>query len=130
MVLWLGGDDAEKSRALESFIARRQPTALLFGSYGVVRHLRPLLQRGAVRVPQDLSVIHFDQCPDTEVWLEGIKPCVVEIPVRQMGRSLARLAREIADGRTVDRVTTLPCEIRTGATTASAPAEQLKTLVS
>jgi DNA-binding LacI/PurR family transcriptional regulator len=68
--------------------------------------------------------MHFDQCPETEHWLEGLKPSLVEIPVREMGRSLARLAREIADGRTVERVTKLPCHIRPGTSTAPRLAER------
>ncbi len=121
LVLWLGGDDKEKSDALEQFIARRRPTALLFGSYGVVRHLRPLIRSGLVRVPRDLSVVHFDQCADTKIWLEDVKPTVVEIPVRGMGRQLALLAREIADGKEVAKVTKLPCELRWGESTMAVP---------
>jgi LacI family transcriptional regulator len=120
MVLWLAGDDAVKSRSIERFIERRRPTALLFASYGVVRHLQPLLRSGRLRVPEDLSIVHFDQCPETQVWLEGLTPTVVEIPVREMGRHLAHLARELADGREVAKVTKLPCEIRPGSSVVPA----------
>lgn len=121
LVLWLSGDDDAKSRAIGEFLDHRQPTALLFGGYAVVQHLRPLLRAGRVRVPQDLSVIHFDQCPETQSWLQGLRPSIVEIPVREMGRRLARMARAFADGEDMAAVTKLPCNLRHGDTVAVVP---------
>lgn len=123
-VLWLEGSDAEKTASLERFYERFSPTALVFGSYGGVRHLQPLVRAGRIRVPHDCSVIHFDQCPATEFWLEGTKPSVIQIPVVEMGRTVAQLARDIADQRPVEQTVKLSCRIRIAESTAPHLAER------
>lgn len=119
LVLWLPGVEEPARRDLfERYLDRAKPTALLFGSYSVVRYLAPLVRAGRVRVPQDLSVVHFDQHPETQNWLGGVKPTVLSLPLREMGRRLAHMARRIADRQEVPAVTDLPCALVEGGSVA------------
>lgn len=114
MVCWLSGDDHEQQAdALMRYLDRRQPTALLFGSWVFVQALAPLVRAGKVRVPQDLSVVTFDQHPNLEMWL-GVRPTTLALPLLDMGRELAQLARNLTHQEDVSPVTTLPCELITG----------------
>jgi DNA-binding LacI/PurR family transcriptional regulator len=72
-----------------------------------------LVRRGRISVPRDLSIVHFDQNPDVPQWI-GAKTTTVAIPLREMGRTLAKLARQISEGQQVASETTLPCELVIG----------------
>ena len=112
LVLWLAGqDDESRSAAMEEYLERHQPTALLLGSSLLAHALGPLVRAGRVRIPGDLSVITFDQAPVVEMLLGGIRPTTMALPLAEMGRRLALLARDLSDGKAVDPLTLLPCEL-------------------
>ncbi len=118
-LLWLGGDDEEKGAALlQNFIDRTKPTALLFGSAGGARFLGPLVRSGQLKLPRDLSVIHFDQNPQCEHWL-GLKPAVVRLPLEEMGSRLAVLARDLVEGKEAPAGLRLPCTLDDGESLAA-----------
>jgi DNA-binding LacI/PurR family transcriptional regulator len=114
LVLWSnpGADGAaEETRA---YLQRRQPTALLMGNYASVWPLKPLIDAGHLRVPDDLSVVTFDQYPNSAYYLNGAQPAVVRLPLERMGQELAALARRLTDGQPVPTVTSFPCELVPG----------------
>ncbi len=114
MVAWLRlRDDADTASQVEHFLDRRQPTALIFGSWVLVPHFAPLVKSGRIVVPRDLSVVTFDQHPGLSNWL-GVKPTCIALPLMEMGRQLARMARALATGQTIDPSTTLPCNLVEG----------------
>ena len=115
LVLWLSGDsDAANADLLQRYLDRRQPTALIFGSWAWAKVMAPLTRSGRISVPRDLSVITFDQQPALETWLGHVKPTVLAIPLVEMGRRLALMARDLASGLPVNPVTTLACELILG----------------
>ncbi len=115
--LWLRPGEDEQAALLEYF-NRAKPTAVVVGSFAPLHHLAPLVQSGKIRVPHDVSVVNFDQHPECAGWLGGIKPTVVELPLREMGRRLAGMARAIVDGNEVAPLTCLPCTLSQGASVA------------
>ena len=115
LVLWLSGkDDEQRTQMMQRFLQRQKPTALLLGSWVLVQALAPLVRAGQLRVPQDLSVITFDQHPSIEMWL-GVRPTMMALPLAEMVRRLAHMARDrAAADKPIDPVTTLPCDLVEG----------------
>lgn len=114
MVLWL--EDHLASDAvdrLQRYLDRRKPTALLLSSWVLMAPLSELIRSGKLVVPRDLSVISFDQHQSMPLWL-GVKPTTVNMPLLEMGRHLAHMARNVAEGRPVEPMVTLPCPIVEG----------------
>jgi LacI family transcriptional regulator len=107
--------EGEHTATLARFVRELRPTALLLGNFWPLQYLAPLVAAGELRVPQDVSVVTFDQHPDNGRWLGGIEPTVVELPLREMGRRLAEMAREVVDGKPLARTTSLACTLREGA---------------
>ena len=114
LVHWLEGNGAAQAEHLYRYLEQRRPTALLFGSFGAIEHLSPLIRDGRLRVPQDLSVVTFDQNPDVARWLGDVPPATVALPLVPMGQALAHIARQVADGGTPPPVTALSCELIPG----------------
>ena len=114
MVCWLDRDtEANCAARFEDFLQRRQPTAVLFGSWVLVPCLAYLIQRNRLTVPKDLSVITFDQHPNVSTWL-NCQPTCLKMPLVEMGKRLARMAQEVTSGRTLEPITELPCELVIG----------------
>ncbi len=117
-VLWLRPDEDHQA-ALTDYFARSRVSA-------VRRQLRAAAQPGAARArgehsrARDVAIISFDQHPESAAWLGGVKPTIVELPLREMGRRLAQMARAIVDGKEVARTTTLPCTLSHGASVEAA----------
>ncbi|HYO08387.1 MAG TPA: GntR family transcriptional regulator [Tepidisphaeraceae bacterium] len=135
LTLWLGNpsisaadptDDARlrepQSEVLRKFLDREHPTALLVTGWAhMMQALAPLVASGRVRVPQELSVVTFDQHPNTAAWLGGVAPATLVIPLGEMGRRLAQMARAIHEGREVAGTTLVPCDFTPGQSTAPPP---------
>jgi LacI family transcriptional regulator len=116
LVLWLRwGDRAEQVDRLRRYLKRCRPTAIVCGSCWPLEFLADLIAAGEVRVPDDLSVINFDQHRRAKEWLGGVAPTTLALPLRAMGRKVAEMAREIVDGRAVPSATLLPCDWVEGA---------------
>ena len=91
---------ADRVQLLEQFIKRQRVTAILFSEAKLASLLGPSVQRGEIRVPQDLSFISFDQTyEDYRAWLGNIRPTVMALPLEQVGRRLGELAVQIFRGQ-------------------------------
>lgn len=110
MVLWLPPEPAtEGFETLRAYLARRKPTAVLFGCCWAAAYMQRMTNAGQLRVPEDLSVVVFDQHPEVVHWLGGVRPTTMELPARPMGRLLATMARQLAEGREAPRESVLSC---------------------
>lgn len=116
LVLWLRwGDRANQVERLRRYLKRCKPTAVVCGTCWPIDFLGDLIKAGELRVPDELSVVTFDQHPRCKEWLGGVDPAVLALPLRAMGRKLAEAARAIVDGEPVDRTTLIPCDFTEGA---------------
>jgi DNA-binding LacI/PurR family transcriptional regulator len=113
LVCWIKPEDIGNPIYIEKFLNRQNPTAVLFGNFGAAWGLAGPVKAGKIRIPQDLSVVNFDQNPDVESWL-GTKPTTLAIPLKQMGHHLAKSARALAEGKHVDPIVELPCDLLIG----------------
>jgi DNA-binding LacI/PurR family transcriptional regulator len=119
LVLWLSGSDpAANADLLRRYLDRRRPSALIFGSWAWAQAMAPLTRHGQLSIPRDLSIVTFDQQPTVETWLGHVRPTVVSIPLAEMGRRLAFMARDLAAGNPVAPVTTLACALMPGESVA------------
>jgi len=116
-VRWLLPEE-DHAVALLNHIERFGLTAVVAGSFAPLKSLAPLVHSGKIRIPRDLSVVSFDQHPESAAWLGGVRPTTVELPLRAMGRRLAEMARQIVEGETVQS-TYLPCTLSAGASVAT-----------
>ena len=94
---------------------RHQPTALVAGNFSTTEVVGRLARRGRLRVPEDLSLICFDQHPDAAAWL-NTTPTTVALPLIGYGRHVAAAARALADGGEVPSLRRLPFELLRGRT--------------
>jgi DNA-binding LacI/PurR family transcriptional regulator len=115
LCFWVDADESAASNVdrLQRYLDKTQPTALAFANFGAMIPLRELIRRGKISVPRDLSTVNLDQCPDVADWL-GVQPTHVAIPLRDMGRELARIGRCIVDNQPVPLATVLPCVLHEG----------------
>lgn len=115
LVCWVSPQEGNNHAIIERFLSRNKPTACLFGNFGAVLGLRGLITQGKIRVPDDLSLVTFDQSPYVQEWL-NVEPTILAIPLREMGRHLAKSARAVAEGQTVEPIVKLPCTLKIGQT--------------
>ena len=117
LVLWLPAEPTpEAVDAFQRYLARQKPTAILFGCCWAVAYVQQIVASGQLRVPDDLSVVTFDQHPEAKRWLGGIRPTTVELPLRSIGRTVAAMARQIVERREVPAATALQCVFSPGET--------------
>jgi DNA-binding LacI/PurR family transcriptional regulator len=77
--------------------------------------LANLVKENRLRIPEDLSIVHFDQNPECLRWFENVEPTAVTIPLRAMGMKLAHMAREISDKPDqVPSSVAVPCGLQEG----------------
>jgi LacI family transcriptional regulator len=116
MALWLDTphDSPQAVEQLEHYLARRRPTAIVLSSWVVMQAIWPLVRDRGLVIPRDLSVVSFDQHPSMPMWLGNVKPTTVNMPLAEMGRHLAQMARQLSDGKAIDPLVTLPCPLIAG----------------
>lgn len=115
LVLWLAFDEGQQNvERFQAYLDREKPSALVFGSAWHLRTLGPLVRAGKIRIPQDLSIVTFDQHYSDHLAYLGLRPTVVELPLREMGKRLARMARDIIENKPVPTATFLPCDLVEG----------------
>ena len=115
LTLWLSNEPNEESaRMLEAFIADKHPTALIFGGGQSAANMQWLTTSQKIRVPDDLSVIAFDPDPRNEARMGGVRVTTIELPLHEIGRTVAAMARSLAEGRSVAAATALPCHMIEG----------------
>ena len=120
LVLWLSSSQQQsQTDRLAHYLHQQRPTAVLFGCFAAVKFLAPLVASGSLRVPQDLSVVNFDQHAQCAGWLGGVSPTTVALPLHAMGRHLAQMAHEIVEQKQLPAVTQLPCHLVHGDSVAA-----------
>ncbi|MEM1167129.1 MAG: GntR family transcriptional regulator [Planctomycetota bacterium] len=98
----------------KQWVQRNGWTAIISGNLGALHFLGDLQRAGRIRVPDELSLVTFDQVPSAALWLGGVQPDTVEIPLREMGLRAASVLGRLRSGdheRIVERV---PCTLSTG----------------
>lgn len=113
-----GSAAQRQAGALEKYLDQRRPTALILGNRGVTELMREVINCHQLRVPNELSLVSFDQSSDGQVAMDGVPLTTVTIPLRQMGRELARLARNATEGVDPPPCTKLNCDLVEGRSVA------------
>lgn len=110
--LWLdreiGGEGHER---LAKTLQKQCPTAVILGSGGLVRLLGLAAAESGLRVPDDLSVITFDQRVGEPEWMGGKTLTTIALPLIETGRLLAVHVREAAERRLPEKLPVLPCRL-------------------
>jgi LacI family transcriptional regulator len=116
LTLWLETHDTpDAAQQLQRYLERRKPTAVLLSSWVIMQTIWQLVRDGGLSIPRDLSVVSFDQHQSMESWMGHVKPTTVNMPLLEMGRRLALMARQVADGKLTDPTPlTLPCPLSLG----------------
>lgn len=115
LTCWMPTHDREYPERVWDFLQRSRPTALVLGSvWQHVRSLGAIQTRYGLRIPEDLSVVSFDQAWSAYQIYLGIRATVVSLPLEQMGREAARMARQIVEKKQVPLQTRLPCQLLEG----------------
>jgi len=111
----LSEDAAAESTRLLQFLKRQSPTAAVFGLNETLPLTYPLLERGALKIPDDLSIVTStlpSACQDRL----GLMPTYLDTPWVEMGQQTAILARQIVDGLEVPSEIALQCKLVEGDT--------------
>lgn len=103
----------EQAVRTAAYLEKHKPTAIVCASYIMAQVLGEAIRITGHRVPEDLSIITFDQHPHLVDWL-GVRPTVIELPLYAMGRRLARLAIDVHAGQHPIGVTSVTCTLREG----------------
>ena len=119
LVCWLP-EDANEVNAIpvfEQYFKRHKPTAVVCASSAAMLRLGDYCKVSGLKVPDDLSVVTFDQdYPSYQARFgsSDFKPDVVALPLTDMAMSIVEIAQQLADGKTPEGQTDLPCELRAG----------------
>jgi LacI family transcriptional regulator len=105
--------------AVARWLDRTKPTAVLAGSYVGIEMVARAARRLGLSIPGNLSVVALDQHPKAAHWL-GVEPSLAELPLRAMGRQVARTSRALSEGATLPEVVRVPFRIKRGASVAPA----------
>lgn len=115
LVCWLDNDlGPDSSRALAAYLRREKPTALLLSSGFHMETLVRLVDTNGLKIPDDLSVVTFDQQYRINSQFMAVNFATVDLPLREMGRQLARLACDVVGQGSDDRQVQLPCTLTVG----------------
>lgn len=128
LVHWIRRDDprsgsAASMESVAQFIRTRQPTAILAASYQPMMYIDRLCRAGRLNVPADLSVVSFEQSPLNGEW-QNSGWTYVKFPLREMGRTIANLARDLIAGRQNEKHVVLSAELVPGDTVARVKSQQ------
>ncbi len=124
MVHWVARDEpanvsAGAVDALSRYLDRRQPTAVITAAAPPTVCLDRLHRAGRFRVPDDLSIVSFEQDLAADHWLDGLTPTYIKFPLTEMGRQLAEMAAKAVAEEPIPSCTVLPAELVEGQTTIS-----------
>jgi GntR family transcriptional regulator, arabinose operon transcriptional repressor len=113
LICWVAGerDFAGWAEQIQRYLDLYKPTALLLTSGMLVNAMGELQKHTGLQVPRDLSIISFDQVYSDQLAHVGRKLTTIELPLRQMGRTLGQMAREIVEKKPLQRVISLQCEL-------------------
>ena len=100
--------------AFRRYMHEAKPTALYLGASPAAEHIRRLIDLDGLNIPQDISVVTVNQDPKVEAWLGGVKPTIIELPLRETGLKIAEYAVMLAQGKSIPDNTPLPCKLVEG----------------
>lgn len=113
-----GGFEVEDgARAMESLLAER-PDAVFVATDKMAAGVLQVLERAALRVPEDVAVIGFDGVASTGP--DGWRLSTVRQPVEEVADAAVRLLMEQVNGRSEIRTVTLPVDLVLGESTTPA----------
>lgn len=124
MVHWTSPEiDAAGSQAeaaeIERFIKDNRLTAVIPAHGACMRMLDAIVREGRMRVPEDVSVVSFEQDHVARRYLGHADATRVQLPLREMGRHLAGLAKAtVEDGKNESGHIRLPSVLVSGCTVA------------
>ena len=103
-----------------AWLDRHRPTAVVAGSYIPAWAVGEASRSLGLSIPRDLSVVAFDPHPDLATWLGSARPTLVRLPLRAIGRTIARVSRSLAEGADPEAVgrVLVPFETEPGQTLA------------
>ena len=105
---------------LRDYLRKRRPTGLVVGNGMIMEALAQLIQAGDLRVPEDLSIVTFDQTYEIyRGFLGTLRPTVIALPWEQFGRRLVSMACDVAGGEPVAQMPQMPCQLQPGDTVAN-----------
>ncbi|MDO5552557.1 MAG: substrate-binding domain-containing protein [Planctomycetia bacterium] len=96
----------------------KKPTAIILGCSYLAACLRNLCRDDGIRVPEDLSIIVYDQSSEVVDWFGGLKPTTIVFPLEDIGKTLFSHAEKIINNIEVPRETRVACVIDDGTTVA------------
>ncbi|MEM1013584.1 MAG: LacI family DNA-binding transcriptional regulator [Planctomycetota bacterium] len=95
------------------WLERYKPTAVVCGSYSAIEAVGDAAKKIGLSIPRDLSIVAFDPHPMAKQWL-GVKPTLVKLPLRELGREAARKAGPLYEKATLPDVTLVPFKLSPG----------------
>jgi len=119
LVCWITPDASAQETAslLSSYLAKHKPTALLVATTTGMACLGDYSTATGLRIPQDLSVVTFDQ--SFEVYRahfgSTFVPTVVGLPLADIAKTIAKYAMIACDAGTIPAQTELSCSLIEGA---------------
>jgi LacI family transcriptional regulator len=121
LVHWIGrneprGGSAKSQEAMHKFLQTRRPTGLLAGSHLPMLYIEQFCRNGRLAVPDDLSVVSFEQDSVTGQGLAPAGTTYVRFPLCEMGRTIANMARGLVAGETQQQTVLLSAELVPGGT--------------
>ncbi|MEM6391257.1 MAG: LacI family DNA-binding transcriptional regulator [Planctomycetota bacterium] len=120
MVHWVLSDENDPNRLqtatahdevarFKAYLLRAKPTAIVCGSSPLSRLLSLAIAELGLSVPDDLSVVTFDQNPLVDAWFGP-----VQLPLEEMGRTLADWSTRAARGETLPETAVLDFDFSDG----------------
>jgi LacI family transcriptional regulator len=101
---------------LDAYLDDQKPTALISTGYYMSQLVATVVKRKKLAIPDDLSLITFDQCQWLESSFDVGDLTTIELPLLEMGEQIALRSRNLSEGIEVPRQIFLPCKLRAGAT--------------
>lgn len=112
LIFWAGPDGTGGS--VRDFLRKQRPDAMIAGCYYSLKFLMEGIQEAELRVPEDLSVITWDQVPWTAKYSER-KFETIRLPLLEEGRQVAKCVRKLIQGNSI-LDSALSCSLEEGET--------------
>jgi LacI family transcriptional regulator len=108
--------ELELAVAVDSWLRRQRITAVVCSMALAAAPLWYLVDHGRLAIPRELSVVVFDQAPESGGRL-GLSVTHVAQPLSEEGTLAAEMIRRLVEGKTVESLVGLPCRLVEGETT-------------
>lgn len=121
LIFWTGFEEGQADlRQLDAWLKKQKPTALLIAAGIDVGSLKTFIENGAIRIPQTLSIVTFDNRAEFYASILGAPTPldIIDLPLEKMGAEVVRLAAEFKAGKPLPPRTLVPCTLVPGSTIA------------